>query len=125
MASRRAGLGALLLGWLLLGTQLASAQIAHEKPAKVKAANRQALRDAKRTNSPYKDSHLGVSSARLKRGQSNQPEAQVIRRDEEEYDDSEVDYNSVATPPVKSPPFLGIRLKKKPKPVSPTAAKKN
>ena len=49
-----------------------SAQIVHEKPRQVKAANRRALREARRTESPYKDSHLGVTPARLKRGASGQ-----------------------------------------------------
>ena len=57
----------------LLGSHRSSAQIVREKPAQVKAANRRALREAKRTESPYKDSHLDVTSARLKRGQSTQP----------------------------------------------------
>ncbi|WP_035563735.1 hypothetical protein [Hymenobacter sp. IS2118] len=118
------GLLLLALGVLLLGIQPASAQIVHENSAKVKAANRQALRDAKRTASPYKDSHLAVNPAKLKRGQSNPAQAQAIRRDEEVYTGDEVDYDGIATPPVKSPPFFGIRLKKQPKPVLPTAPKK-
>ncbi len=118
------GLLLLLLGGVLLGIQPANAQIAHENPAKVKAANRQALRDARRTDSPYKDSHLAVNPAKLKRGQSNPAQAQAIRRDEKVYTGDEVDYDGVATAPMKSAPFLGIRLKKQPKPVSPTAIKK-
>lgn len=58
----------LLLG--LLGSYRGCAQIVHEKPSQVKAANRRALREARRTESPYKDSHLTVTPARLRRGQS-------------------------------------------------------
>ena len=57
----------------LLGSHRSSAQIVHEKPAQVNAANRRALREARRTESPYKESHLDVTPARLKRGQSTQP----------------------------------------------------
>ena len=68
----------LLLALLLLlaglpGSYRASAQIVREKPGQVKAANRRALREAHRTESPYKESHLDVTPARLRRGQSTQP----------------------------------------------------
>ena len=56
----------------LLNSHRSSAQIVYEKPAQVKAANRRALREAKRTESPYKESHLDVTPARLRRGQSIQ-----------------------------------------------------
>ncbi|MBJ6108925.1 hypothetical protein JAO73_07890 [Hymenobacter sp. BT523] len=92
-------LAALLL-WL--GGGAAQAQIVREKPAQVKAANRRALREAKRTESPFKDSHLDVTPARLKRGQSTQPQAQV---------DQELCYKGTA-PGVKPAGFLGLRRDK-------------
>ena len=51
----------------------AAAQIAHEGPGRVKAANRRALREARHTKAPYKETHLQVTRAQLKRGQSDQP----------------------------------------------------
>lgn len=72
-ASRKRGLAALLavVCWLLSGA-VAQAQIVRENPGQLKAANRRALREAQRTESPYKDSHLRVTPARLKRGASTQ-----------------------------------------------------
>ena len=72
LASHSVLLAVLLLLAALLGSHRSSAQIVHSKPAQVNAANRRALREAKRTESPYKESHLAVTSARLKRGQSTQ-----------------------------------------------------
>ena len=103
MASRSAGL---LLGLSLLGLLSgppAHGQIAPEKPGKIKAANRRALREAKRTDSPYKDSHLDVTRAQLKRGQSAQPPAMTSKA---------VDYNKGTAPNVKPPGFLGLRRDK-------------
>lgn len=57
----------LLLALALLVTP-ALAQIAPTSPAQQRAANRQALRDAHRTEADYKDSHLDVSSRNLRRG---------------------------------------------------------
>ena len=85
---------------------MVQAQIVHETPSRVKAANRRALRDAQRTDSPYKDSHLGVTPARLKRGQSTQPQAQPVRR-------AEVDYKTAPAPEPKPGSFLSQRRKKK------------
>ncbi|UOQ98473.1 hypothetical protein MUN81_03055 [Hymenobacter sp. 5317J-9] len=93
-------LAAALLLWLGGGT--AQAQISREKPAQVKAANRRALREAKRTDSPFKDSHLDVTPARLKRGQSTQPQPQI---------DPELRYKGTA-PGVKPRGFLGLRRDK-------------
>jgi hypothetical protein len=51
----------------------AAAQIAPVSEAQQRAANRQALRDARRTESPYKDSHLNVTAENLKRGSTEGP----------------------------------------------------
>ncbi|WP_426060402.1 hypothetical protein [Hymenobacter sp. B1770] len=106
--SRSLRLGLLLALALLLSSQVATAQIVHEKTAKHKAATRRALRDAKRTDAPYKDSHLGVTAARLKRGQSDPPKLQP-------YDelDNEVDYEPEPVVQAKKSGFLGLRLGKK------------
>ena len=75
-----------------------------ENPAQVKAANRRALREAHQTDSPYKDSHLDVTPARLRRGQSTQP--LPPGRDE-------LRYKNGTAPNVKGPGFFGLRRKKK------------
>ena len=62
------GLLLVLLGLVI--SPAARAQIVNQKPAQVKAANRRALREAQHTESPYKASHLAVTPARLRRGQS-------------------------------------------------------
>jgi hypothetical protein len=88
----------------LLSMPAAQAQIVREKPGKVKAANRRALREARKTDSPYKDSHLDITRDHLKRGQSNQPQPD---------NSDEVNYKKGTAPNVKSPGLLGARRKKK------------
>jgi hypothetical protein len=87
----------------LLSGPLAHGQIVHEKPAKIKAANRRALRDAKKTDSPYKDSHLDVTREHLKRGQSTPVQVETNKA---------VDYKKGTAPNVKPPGFLGLRRDK-------------
>ena len=94
------GLVAALMLALVSGP-VAHAQIVHAKPAQVKAANRRALREAQRTESPYKDSHLGVTPARLKRGESTQPPV-----------GAELHYKKGTAPNVKPAGLLGLRRDK-------------
>jgi len=103
MASRSALLLLLMALLGLLSGPLAHGQIVHEKPGKIKAANRRALREAKKTDSPYKDSHLDVTRDQLKRGQSTQPQAEASKA---------VDYKKGTAPNVKPPGFLGLRRDK-------------
>lgn len=100
MASRSAGL---LLVLAVLSGPLAHGQIVKEGPGKVKAANRRALREAKKTDSPYKDSHLDVTRDQLKRGQSTQAQPEASKA---------VDYKKGTAPNVKPPGFLGLRRDK-------------
>jgi len=96
---------ALLAGAALLGSLTASAQIVEPKPGRIKAANRRALRDAQRADVPYKDSHLDVTPARLKRGNSPQaaPEGSKGLR-----------YKKSTAVKVKPPGLLeGLRRRKK------------
>ncbi|MFD2721905.1 hypothetical protein ACFST9_24525 [Hymenobacter monticola] len=88
---------------LALGSGVAHAQIVKENPAKVKAANRRALREAKRTDSPYKDSHLDVTADQLKRGKSTQPQPDIARG---------VNYGKGTAPNVKPAGLLGLRRDK-------------
>ena len=99
--SRVAGLLALLLLAGLLAPA-AYAQIVKEKPGRIRAANRRALREARTTESPYKESHLDVTSDRLKRGGSNEPRPATNR---------ELDYKTGTAPNVQPPGLLGLRRK--------------
>ena len=104
-ASRSGPLGLLLLlvGILVLAGSAAQAQIVHAKPAQVKAANRRALREAARTESPYKDSHLDVTPGRLRRGASTQPAPEGSQ---------EFRYKNGNAPNDKPPGLLGLGRKK-------------
>lgn len=81
----------------------AQAQIERIKPGKIKAANRRALREDRSTDSPYKDSHLGITRVQLRRGQSTQAVPET-RKD--------LDYRTGTAPNVQPPGFLGLRRKK-------------
>ena len=90
-------------GLWLLSSSVAHAQTVDQKPGKVKAANRRALREARATDSPYKDSHLDVTPDRLKRGESAQAQPQSTNA---------VNYKNGTAPNVKPPGLLGRRKKK-------------
>lgn len=96
---------ALALG---LAAATAPAQIAPSNPARQRAANRRALREARQTDTPYKDSHLAVSRQQLKRGESV-PIAPVA---------GEPRFDRDGTPHVTEPKYPGLRLRK-PKAESP------
>ena len=85
---------------------MAIAQIVHENPGKIKAANRRALREAHRTESPYKESHLDVTPARLKRGGSAQVQPEGSDR---------LRYRNGNIPTVKPTGVLGLGLGRKKK----------
>lgn len=64
-----------LLGLALAlgGALRAPAQIAPAKPRRLDAANRRAQREARRTPTPYTDTHLDIARTRLRRGSGDQP----------------------------------------------------
>ena len=104
-ASRSRAGGLLVFGLLLLAGLLAPAahaQIVKEKPGRIRAANRRALREARTTESPYKDSHLIVTPDRLKRGASTEPRPAT---------NPELDYKSGIAPNVQPAGLLGQRRK--------------
>lgn len=69
--------------WLGSALRPAWAQISYASPGKVKAANRKALREARKADAPYKDTHLDVPKSRLKRGSSEpQPTAALNQKTE-------------------------------------------
>ncbi|MGY3091208.1 hypothetical protein ACVWYF_004274 [Hymenobacter sp. UYAg731] len=102
----------------MLSAAPAQAQIERTKPGKIKAANRRALREDRTTDSPYKDSHLGVTRVQLKRGQSTQAVPET-RKD--------LNYKSGTAPNVQPPGFLGLRRKKNnlQRPPAQSGSKKN
>ena len=100
--SRTAGLLAILLLLAGLLAPTAHAQIVKEKPGRIRAANRRALREARTTESPYKDSHLDVTPDRLKRGASNEPRPAT---------DRELNYKTGTAPNVQPAGLLGVRRK--------------
>ncbi|MCI1187987.1 hypothetical protein MON38_11200 [Hymenobacter sp. DH14] len=87
---------------LWLAAPAAQAQIVKEKPGRIRAANRRALREARATESPYKDSHLDVTPDRLKRGASNEPRPAT---------NPQLDYKTGTAPNVQPPGLLGMRRK--------------
>ena len=100
--SRAGGLLALVLLLAGLLAPAVEAQIVKEKPGRIRAANRRALREARTTESPYKDSHLDVTPDRLKRGASTEPRPAI---------DRELDYKTGTAPNVQPSGLLGVRRK--------------
>jgi hypothetical protein len=91
-----------LVAVLLLATTAAQAKNESCSPASKRAANRRALREASRTDAPYKDSHLEVSRHHLRHGDSApiKPVAGEPRFDRD------------GTPHVSEPKRFGLRLRK-------------
>ena len=87
---------------LLVVAAAAEAQIAPTSPGRQRAANRQALREARRSEAPYKDSHLAVTRQQLRRGGSEEllPTAGEPR------------FSHDGTPDAAKPKFPGLRRHK-------------
>lgn len=98
----------LLLCSLLLLATAAQAQIAPISPAHQRADNRRALREARRTDLPYQDSHLDVTRQQLRRG-STAPGPRAA---------SEQRFDRHGRPRGSEAGFLGLRrwAKNEPKP---------
>lgn len=92
----------MLLAFLLLGAATAQAQI---EPINQRAANRRALRDARKSKAPYKDSHLTVSKATLRRGSASRSEPRDGR---EAYK-----FDNTGTARVSEPSKPTLRFRKK------------
>ena len=90
---------------LLLATATAHAQTEPSSPARQRAANRRALRDARRTETPYTDSHLGATRRTPKRGESAPLPAVA----------GEPKFDRDGTPHVTEPKYPGLRLRKQQK----------
>jgi hypothetical protein len=83
----------ILFSALLLAATTAPAQIAPSSPSSQRAAHRSALREARRVESPYTDSHLAVARP-LKRGEM------------------EPNFDRDGRPHVTEPKYPGLRLRK-------------
>ena len=92
----------LFLALALLAAATAQAQTEASSPAQQRAANRRALREARRTATPYTDSHLGAARQPLKRGEPA-PVPPVA---------GEPRFDRDGTPHVTEPKYPGLRLRK-------------
>jgi hypothetical protein len=90
---------------LLFTASAAQAQTKASSPAHQRAAARRALREARHTETPYTDSHLGATRRPLKRGESA-PVAPVA---------GEPRFDRDGTPHVTEPKYPGLRLRKQKK----------
>ncbi|MBC8085280.1 MAG: hypothetical protein H7Z21_18945 [Hymenobacter sp.] len=90
---------------LLLAGFSAAAQITEPNH---RAANRKALRDARKYPAPYKDSHLAVNKAALKRGDGGRQAQPNDGREDYKFDNT-------GSARVSEPSTLSLRLRKKKK----------
>jgi hypothetical protein len=90
---------------LLLTASAAQAQTEASSQAQQRAASRRALREARHTETPYTDSHLGKTHHQLKRGESA-PVPPVA---------GEPKFDRDGTPHVTEPKYPGLRLRKQKK----------
>jgi hypothetical protein len=88
---------------LLFAASAAQAQTQASSPAQQRAASRRALREARRTETPYTDSHLGTTQRPLRRGESAPLPAAA---DEPKFDRD-------GMPHVTEPKYPGLRLRKR------------
>lgn len=89
----------------LLAAPAAQAQTQASSPARQRAAERRALREARRTPTPYADSHLGATRRPPRRGESAPLPAVA----------GEPKFDRDGTPHVTEPKYPGLRLRKQPK----------
>jgi Ni/Co efflux regulator RcnB len=95
----------LLVVAALLAAPAAQAQTQASSPARQRAAERRALREARRTETPYTDSHLGATRQPPRRGESA-PRPAVA---------GEPKFDRDGTPHVTEPKYPGLRLRKQQK----------
>ncbi|RZK23343.1 MAG: hypothetical protein EOO56_05410 [Hymenobacter sp.] len=92
----------LVFALLLLTIAGARAQTEPSSPGRQRAAARRALREARRTSTPYQDSHLAAPRRQRKRGESA-PVAPVA---------GEPRFDRDGRPHVTEPKYPGLRLRK-------------
>jgi Ni/Co efflux regulator RcnB len=88
---------------LLLAAPAAQAQTQASSPARQRTAERRALREARRTETPYADSHLGATRRPPRRGESAPLPAVA----------GEPKFDRDGTPHVTEPKYPGLRLRKR------------
>ena len=84
----------------------AAAQTVAQSPARLRAENRRALREAKKVKADYKESHLAVNKDDLKRNQSRALPHDGRRR---------LQFDHTGTAKVSEPSHVNLRLGKKKK----------
>ncbi|UOQ53743.1 hypothetical protein [Hymenobacter cellulosivorans] len=99
----------LLIVGLVLGiSTAAAAQTEDMYPARKRAENRRALRDARKFKGEYKDSHLAVDKTALKQGGTGRPQQPKDGRESYKFD-------KTGEPRVSEPAHVGLGLRKKKK----------
>jgi hypothetical protein len=88
----------------------ANAQVAPSSKAQQRAESRRALRDARKYPAEYKDSHLVVSKAELKEGNSGRLAALEPKDNRGSYQ-----FDRSGAPRVSEPSRINLRLRKKDK----------
>ncbi|MBX0291541.1 hypothetical protein K3G63_13910 [Hymenobacter sp. HSC-4F20] len=91
----------------LVGTR-AQAQLESTTPARQRAANRRALREAEQFKGEYKESHLKVTKAELRHGASGRQAAFKPTDERASYQ-----FDRTGAPRVNEPSRPGFRLRKK------------
>ncbi|TGE15947.1 hypothetical protein [Hymenobacter elongatus] len=98
-----------IVAGLLVGVSTtASAQLEDMYPARQRAENRRALRDAHKVKAEYKESHLAVNKTALQRGEPGTPQQPNDGRQSYKFDNA-------GLPRVSEPQHLGLGLRKKKK----------
>jgi hypothetical protein len=95
-----------LLAGLALLPLAAFGQIVPTSPGQQRAAARQAQREARRTESPYEDSHLAAAHQAVRRGHSERPTRVA----------NEPRFDRDGRPHVTEPRFPGLRRRPKTEP---------
>jgi hypothetical protein len=95
----------LVMAALLVTASAARAQTEASSPAQQRAAARRALREARHTETPYTDTHLGATRRLPKRGESAPVPAVA----------GEPKFDRDGTPHVTEPKYPGLRLRKQKK----------
>ncbi len=96
----------MLCSFLLGLGLLTPAQIVPTSPGQQRAAARQAQREARRTESPYQDSHLATAHQAVRRGRSERPTHVA----------DEPRFGRDGRPHVTEPKFPGLRRRPKTEP---------
>lgn len=94
---------------LLCALQLAaSGVVAQVVEPNHRAENRRTLRDVRKSDAPYKDSHLAVNKATLRRGDGG-------RQDQAKDGRASYRFDNTGTARVSEPSYRALRLRKKKK----------